>query len=285
MKTIYLTSALLCGLILLSFSPKKIQGKMPKEIRKEYSYVEEGILSIDHECTPVAPFFMKTGEVTNGEYLEFIKELETSGNLELLKIALPDTTAWRMESSYNEPFVTHYFRHPAYSNYPVVCISYEGAKAYCDWKTQKALVQKTKDGYTAFYRLPSKNEWIYAAQGGHPTSKYSWGGHEINNLKGCPLCNYQPSAADLGGNSTWPSANDDMAMYTAPTKSYSPSRWGIYNQNGNVAEIVGEKGIAMGGSWRSPKNEVTNTSEMSYSGPSPMVGFRPVMTFIRSQDN
>jgi formylglycine-generating enzyme required for sulfatase activity len=283
MRTILLSFAAVCGLVLLSFSPEKVQGRLPKEIRKEYAFIKEGILSIDNGCTPVSAFFMKSGEVTNGEYLEFIQDLEKSGNQELLHIAMPDTTAWRMNSAYNEPFVTHYFRHPAYSNYPVVCVSYEGAKAYCDWKTQKSLANKTKDGFTAYYRLPTKNEWIYAANNGHPASDFSWGGGEINNLKGCPLCNYKQLPSDLGADPTWPTALDDNAMYTAPTKSYSPSEWGIYNQNGNVAEIVNEKGIAMGGSWNSIKSEVTNTSEMAFNGPSPMVGFRPVMSFMMSK--
>ena len=167
----------------------------------------------------------------------------------------------------------------------MVGVSYEGAKAWCDWKTKKALAEKTKDGYTAYYRLPTKDEWIYAARNKYPQSTYSWGGSDIKNLKGCILCNFSPSAEDADSDPLFPQGLADNAMLTAPVKSYAPSAWGIFNQNGNVAEMVIDKGIAMGGSWRSSRTEITNTSEMTFTDPSPMVGFRPVVVYMKSATN
>jgi formylglycine-generating enzyme len=39
--------------------------------------------------------------------------------------------------AYNEPYVENYFRHPAYSEYPVVGVTWEQADAYCKWRTDR----------------------------------------------------------------------------------------------------------------------------------------------------
>ena len=49
---------------------------------------------------------------------------------------------------------------------------------------------------------------------------------------------------------------------------------------GNVAEMISEKGIALGGSWKDTGYDVRIESTANYTEPSPTVGFRPMMTFI-----
>jgi formylglycine-generating enzyme required for sulfatase activity len=277
MKRTMLWSALIVGAIsFLAFSSAKKLIKPPKEIRKEFAYIPQGAIKQENDERLIPTFFMQKTEVSNGEYLEFINDLIITGQNEMLAVALPDTSAWRRDYAFNEPFVIHYFRHPAYRNYPVVNVSYEGAKAYCDWRTKKALANRTKDGYTAVYRLPSKEEWIYAAMNTAKNSTYSWGGSEIFNAKGCALCNHAQTVSIIDSSS-------DNADITAIVDAYAPSAWGIYNQNGNVAEMVYEKGIAMGGSWRSTKEEVCNTCESQYNKAMPTVGFRTVVTYIKAQ--
>ena len=56
---------------------------------------------------------------------------------EVYNKALPDTLVWRDKLGYNEPFVTHYLRHPAYKNYPVVGVSWIQANDYCIWRTDR----------------------------------------------------------------------------------------------------------------------------------------------------
>lgn len=96
----------------------------------------------------VASFYMDETEVSNQAYREYIHWLNRvyPGEREKIVAALPDTNQWRSELAYNEPYVNNYFRHPAYSDYPVVGVSWEQAEQYCSWRTdrvnEKILVER-----------------------------------------------------------------------------------------------------------------------------------------------
>lgn len=78
---------------------------------------------------------MSKYELTNLEYRYFLAELQNDNELTKLHVCLPDSALWTkmFEYSYNESYVSHYHRHPAYTNYPVVNISKQGIEHFCNW--------------------------------------------------------------------------------------------------------------------------------------------------------
>ena len=144
----------------------------------------------------------------------------------------PDTTAWIRDFSYsyNEPMHNDYFWHEAYTDYPVVGVSWEQASAFAHWRTmyKNNYEKQSKNGTrVANFRLPSEAEWEYAARGGLESATYPWGGPYTMDSEGCFLANFKPNRGDYAA---------DEALYTVEAKSFWPNDYGLYNMAGNVAE-------------------------------------------------
>jgi formylglycine-generating enzyme required for sulfatase activity len=154
----------------------------------------------------VSSFYMDRFEVTNAEYREFINQSNRSEEL------LPDSTAWR-ESASRADWST-YFYGSTYDDYPVVAITWEEAGQYCEY-----------DGK----RLPTEAEWEYAARSGRVGGIYPWAGFSPQDGFGRWLANFNPGRQGQAA---------DGYAFTAPVGSYPPSRWGLHDMAGNVAEWV-----------------------------------------------
>jgi len=105
--------------------------------------VEQDVM-YDGNNTPrrvtVASFYMDETELRNIDWREYLYWIQRvyPGKPEIYKAALPDTLVWRDELSYNEPYLENYLRHAAYSEYPVVGVSWIQADKYCRWRTDRA---------------------------------------------------------------------------------------------------------------------------------------------------
>ena len=145
----------------------------------------------------------------------------------------PDTTVWIRDFaySYNEPMHNDYFWHDAYSDYPVVGVSWQQAKAFCEWRTlwhNQARKERGKH-FVSRYRLPSEAQWEYAARGGLQAATFPWGGPYAKNDRGCFMANFKPLRGDYAA---------DQALYTVEADAYEPNDFNLYNMAGNVSEWV-----------------------------------------------
>lgn len=94
---------------------------------------------------------------------------------------------------------------------PVVCITWNDARAFCEWLSRK-------EGRV--YRLPTEAEWEYACRTGAPT-RWPFAGDESQ----------LPSHA-------WYTANAQGR--THPVGSLKPNAWGLHDMLGNVWEWCGD---------------------------------------------
>ena len=212
----------------------------------------------------------------------------------------PDTTVWirDFEYSYNEPMHNDYFWHQAYGDYPVVGVSWEQAKAFCQWRTLNKNIYKKEKGQQLvnLFRLPSEAEWEYAARGGLAGATFPWGGPYAKNDRGCFMANFKPLRGNYAA---------DQALYTVEADSYEPNDYNLYNMAGNVAEWtmssyhsssyefsssinpnVNNEGynrkVVRGGSWKdvayylqvSSRDYEVDTIQKSY------IGFRTVQDYM-----
>ena len=162
---------------------------------------------------------------------------------------------------------------------PVRNISWYEAKEYAAW------LSDSDPDYR--YRLPTSEEWEYAAGGGKKTS-YFWG---ENRISACRYANVADRSARSAGVippvlPIYPC--DDGHARLAPVGSYQSNAFGLHDMTGNVWEWVENcdptyktpngcsNRLVRGGSWfNGPKGTRTKTLE-SYPPDKghPLVGFR-----------
>ncbi len=147
----------------------------------------------------VDAFYMDIYEVTNAQYRKFVQatgrsEPEGVGFIEGKTVF--DFKPWS-DKRFNG------------DNQPVICVSYDDAKAYAEW---------------AGKRLPTEAEWEKAARGGLKGKKYPLGDEFTRDD-----ANY----IGTGGKDTWEN--------TSPVGSFSPNSYGLHDMVGNVAEWCSDR--------------------------------------------
>lgn len=119
-----------------------IMGRVEQELMYDWNTIPRRVT--------VASFYMDETEVTNKDYREYLFWLRRVyvSYPNVYKQALPDTLVWRSPLGFNEPYVTNYFRHPAYNDFPVVGVSWVQANDYALWRTDRVNEMiLVKEGY------------------------------------------------------------------------------------------------------------------------------------------
>src|SRR6266446_7733463 len=141
MKWIFTVCIALC---FLSFQTQNVDT--PRKVKQDFTPANCVWLR-DNE-------FIDQTEISNIDYREYLGWLKKFRNDSVSSSQYPDTLAWRNVLASGEPFVKFYFTHPAYSQYPVVGVSYDQGVAYCQWRSDRAM------------------ELIAADKKKHPNKKY-----------------------------------------------------------------------------------------------------------------
>lgn len=108
-----------------------IMGQVDENVMREWNNIPRRVT--------VPSFYMDETEVRNVDYREYLHWLRRvfTNHPEVYRNALPDTLVWRRPLAYNEPLVENYFRHPAFSEHPVVGVSWLQANDYAAWRTDR----------------------------------------------------------------------------------------------------------------------------------------------------
>jgi formylglycine-generating enzyme len=116
---------------------------------------------------------------------------------------------------------------PQTENDPVVCVSWDDAQQYIAW-LNKRLAGKTAHRY----RLPTEQEWEYAARAGTTTPMY-WG---TSRHEQCVYENARDQTALVLDPDAPVAPCNDHFLFTSPAGSFKPNPWGLYDMLGNALQ-------------------------------------------------
>jgi formylglycine-generating enzyme required for sulfatase activity/serine/threonine protein kinase len=172
-----------------------------------------------HSAT-VQPFFMDRTEVTNEEYAEFVRD-----------------------RNYEVP--SHWLRGkplPLQEKWPVVNVSPRDAEAFAGWRS-------SRDGVT--YRLPTEEEWEYAARSGGVYILYPWGDRWEDNRAVVKEADAKPVGSIPEGANRW-----GVVDLIGNVWEWTSSKASLYegNRAGQIPPATKEWVVARGGSYSSDPN-------------------------------
>lgn len=249
--------------------------------------LEDGTLGPKVEYNLPA-FYMLETEVTNKAYNLFLNDLKAQGRTDDYEKACFRSENWYTPNHHNEAARCYYDSFPAYELYPAVNVPYEGAVLFCQWLTEKVGNPEWE------YVLPSQLEWTWAAEGGKTGEVYSMGGPFLTAADGTPYYHYQHvddswiTRTDSGfqvvdNHPNTVSTNFIGSDIPYPAKSLRANGYGLYNMCGNVAEMVSNPNMAVGGSWLDPGYDIRIYSIKNYTQPSPQIGFRVIARKVEKE--
>lgn len=160
----------------------------------------------DQKTVTVSAFAIGKYAVTRGQWADFVNATGRQTPRATCAYAAAVNPSWR------DPGF------PQGDDHPVVCVSWNDAKDYVRWMSQKT---------GKVYRLPTDAEREYAARAGSKTA-FPWGpvaSHEFANYGLDECCGRK-----VEGRDKW--------MATSPVGSFPPNAFGLFDMHGNIFEWV-----------------------------------------------
>lgn len=183
-----------------------------------------------HEVTLAKGFAMARSAITVGQFRQFVRASNyVPDSVKLGGASVYDERSGALRDDTRATWEDDYAGHKAGDNLPVVNVSWNDAKAYADWLSQRT---------GKVYRLPSEAEFEYALRGG-TTTRYWWGNGTPKRL----VENVTGSGDRSHIGRRWSHAfrgYSDGYWGPAPVMSFAPNPFGLYDIDGNVSEWVAD---------------------------------------------
>jgi formylglycine-generating enzyme required for sulfatase activity len=185
-----------------------------------------GTAQPQHTVTIDKGFAMARSAVTVAEFREFVRASNyVPDSVRLGGASVYDERSGSLRDDGSATWQDDYAGRKADDNLPVVNVSWNDAKAYADWLSQRT---------GKAYRLPSEAEFEYALRGG-TSSRYWWGDDAPKRL----VENLTGSGDRSRSGRRWSHAfrnYRDGYWGPAPVMSFAANPFGLYDINGNVSE-------------------------------------------------
>lgn len=220
-------------------------------------------------------YYADATEVSNFSWLEYLYWLEKKHGKESAEYtsAFPDSSSWSNKLAPNCPNYRSYLKSPLFRSYPVIGVNKDQALAFCKWRTDRVnqflyiKENKLTHDYASYdsleydfpkvfeYTLPTQNQWIELSQ-----IPFSDKVLKRANKSGEKLGNFIDTQTDTSN--------------IQPVYSYFPNEKGLYNVFGNVAELVAENSVVMGGSWKHSEVDCKLKQGQQQNNTNNWIGFR-----------
>jgi formylglycine-generating enzyme required for sulfatase activity len=183
-----------------------------------------------HEVQIDKGFAMARSAVTIGQFRDFVRATGYIPQSQSLQGgSVYDEQSGGLRDDDAATWQDDYAGKPGQERLPVINVSWNDAKAYADWLSQRTGKK---------YRLASEAEFEYGLRAGS-TTRYWWGDDtptsRVENLTG--------GNDRSGSGRRWSNAFNgykDGFWGPAPVMSFTPNAFGLYDMGGNVSEWVGD---------------------------------------------
>ena len=255
--------------------------------------------------------FIDQYEITNFNWLEYLyyQEKIYGKASKIYKSCLPDTSIWVTIDTNWTHFSKHYLRHPSTRNYPVVGVTFEQAKLFANWRSDRvfehSLIKNNTIPFTAnlsadssftidkyftgnYLGIKPANNLIYPQYELIDTITYASFSHfadSINmvNIKFCKKNSHAAQVLFENSNTYHQKTNSSTNQYQPllPVTCQCRTNAVVPHLYGNVSEMTDLDGIIFGsgfGDTNTIKTFVTLPNEIIKAS---LIGFRNKCSYVQ----